>query len=191
VHDDHAHGLRPTADVFVRPAVADDAATIGAIQLAAWRAAHAATLGDGALALIDTEAVAARWRDAISAPPSRGHHVLVACEGPRVVGLVALAPVPPDDEGGAPGGVVVALEVTPAAQRTGHGSRLLQAAVDTLRGDGADRVTTWVLDGDEARVRFLDGAGLGPDGSTRTLATGPGADGEERTVREWRWGAAI
>ena len=51
------------------------------------------------------------------------------------------------------------------------------AVVDLLRQDGADQVHTWVLDGDEARVRFLGGAGLGPDGGTRDLATGTLPDG--------------
>jgi len=183
----------PTADVSVRPAVAGDEHAVAAIQLAAWRAVHAGTLGAAALDLLDTARIVERWREAITAPPGPGYHVLVALDGPRLVGLASLAPVParPDADDQAPGGIILALEVLPEAQRGGHGSRLLAAAVDTLRSDGADQVITWVIDGDEARVRFLAGSGLGPDGAVRELAAGPGPDGDDLVVRERRWGAQI
>lgn len=178
------------ADVSVRPAVRGDEAAIGRIQVDAWRVSHAAVLGADALDLLDREAIVAQWAAAIAAPPA-GHRVLVACAGATVVGFVALAPVPALRAGEAPGGVLLALEVDPAHQQAGHGSRLLAAAVDTLRQDGSDQVHTWVLDDDEARERFLAGAGLGPDGTTRELASGSAADGSPRTVRERRWWASI
>ncbi|WP_029288884.1 GNAT family N-acetyltransferase [Cellulomonas sp. HZM] len=178
-----------TADVSVRPAVPGDERAIAQVQLAAWRLAHTGALGAAALDLLDTDQVAGQWSAAITDAPA-GHRVLVACAGPRVVGFVATAPVP-GPEGDAPGGVVLALEVTPDEQRGGHGSRLLAAAVDLLREDGADQVHTWVLDDDPAREQFLAGAGLGPDGTDRDVATGTGPDGEDRTVREHRWWATV
>lgn len=186
----HAH---PAADVSVRPAVAGDEAAIAAVQLDAWRAAYADSLGAGALAMLDEAAVVERWRAAVVQPPNRRFHVLVAMAGPRLVGFVSVAPVaaPPNAADQTPGGILLALEVAPGEQRFGHGSRLLAAAVDTLRSDGADQVITWVADGDEARVRFLSGAGLAPDGAVRELASGPGPDGEQTVLREHRWGAQI
>ncbi|AEE45679.1 GNAT family N-acetyltransferase [Cellulomonas fimi] len=183
----------PTADVSVRPAVPGDEGRIARVQLAAWRLAHADALGPAALDLVDEEAVRGQWAAAIGSPPAGGFHVLVACDGPAVVGVASVAPVPPpgDDPTAAPGGVVLALEVDPVRQRQGHGSRLLAAAVDLLRADGADQVTTWVLDGDPAREQFLASCGLGPDGATRELASGTDADGSARVVREHRWSAAI
>jgi len=74
--------------------------------------------------------------------------------------------------------------------RTGV-TRVLRELVDTLRADGADQLITWVADGDEARIRFLSGAGLSPDGAVRELASGPGPDGDETVLREHRWGALI
>lgn len=187
------HAPHPPADVSVRPAVAGDEAAIAALQLDAWRVAYADTLGAGALALLDEAAVVARWRAAIVTPPGRGFHVLVALAGARLVGFVSIAPVPapPNAADQTPGGVLLAFEVSPADQRAGHGSRLLAAAVDTLRADGADQVITWVGDGDDARELFLAGAGLSPDGAVRELASGPGPDGERTVLVERRWGAAI
>jgi len=187
------HARHPTADVSVRVAVPGDEAGIASVQLAAWRAAYAQTFGAGALDLLDEAAVVARWRDAIASPPAGTFHVLVALAGPRLVGFVSLAPVaaPANAADQTPGGVLLALEVAPDEQRVGHGSRLLAAAVDTLRTDGADQVITWVGEGDEARERFLSSAGLRPDGAVRELASGPGPDGERVVLHERRWGAAI
>ncbi|MFC4616092.1 GNAT family N-acetyltransferase [Cellulomonas algicola] len=181
------------ADVSVRPAVPGDESRIARVQVAAWRLAHADALGSEALALVDEDAVRDRWSTAITSPPSTGFHVLVACDGPAVVGVASVAPVPApaDDPTAAPGGVVLALEVEPLRQRQGHGSRLLAAAVDLLRADGADQVLTWVLDGDSAREQFLASCGLGADGAVRELAPARDAQGAERIVVERRWSASI
>ncbi|WP_166846792.1 GNAT family N-acetyltransferase [Isoptericola sp. BMS4] len=166
--------FRETADVSVRPAVPGDEEAVTRVQVSAWRATHEAALGDGVVDALDTGAMRDRWAQAITAPPGEGFAVLVALAGPEIVGFAAVAP-----------GQVVALEVEPEHQRGGHGSRLLSAAVDRLRSDGAEEVVTWVLDDDTARERFLSAAGLGPDGRERTLATGV------RDVVERRWSAAI
>lgn len=163
-----------SADVSVRPAIPGDDAVVADVQVSAWHSSHADLLGEDVLAALDRERIRRQWEAAITAPPGPGYAVLVACERADVVGFAAVGP-----------GVLVALEVAPSAQRSGHGSRLLAAAVDRLRSDGAHEVSTWVLDDDTAREQFLAGAGLGPDGKTRTLATGL------REVRENRWSATI
>ena len=163
-----------SADVSVRPAIPGDDAVVADVQVGAWRVSHGALLGEDVLDSLDRERIRRQWEAAITAPPGPGYAVLVACERADVVGFAAVGP-----------GLLVALEVRPSAQRSGHGSRLLAAAVDRLRSDGAQEMCTWVLDDDPAREQFLAGAGLGPDGRTRTLATGV------RDVRESRWSADI
>ena len=64
---------------------------------------------------------------------------------------------------------ILALEVPAAHGRRGHGSRLLAACADILRQQGATRVQTWAVQGDEARTRFLSQAGFAPAGVRRTL----------------------
>ncbi len=172
--------FRDNADVSVRPAVAGDDAAITRVQLRAWRLSHARALGTEVLENLDAEAIRAQWTAAIEAPPSPAHRVLVACDGPRVVGFAATAPVGAD---GADGAEVLALEVDPDHQKGGHGSRLLAACVDLAREDGARSISTWVLDDDPAREQFLAGSGLGPDGAARALATS-GAPAEQRWVAE-------
>jgi GNAT superfamily N-acetyltransferase len=59
--------------------------------------------------------------------------------------------------------------VDPAHTRRGHGSRLLQACADTLRADRFGTALTWLTADDDARRRFLTGAGWGADGAHREL----------------------
>ena len=180
------------ADVSVRPAIRGDEHAIAHLQLGAWRVSHADVLA-GALDLLDEPAIEAQWAAAVSTPPGADSGCSSRARGRRSSGSSPLAPVPapegrPFD---APGGVILTLEVEPSQQRGGHGSRLLAAAVDTLREDGADQVHTWVLDGDSARAQFLASSGLGPDEVSRELASGTLPDGTPRVVTEHRWSASI
>ena len=163
-----------SADVSVRPAQPEDVQAITDVQLAAWRFSHDSVLGEEVIASLDVERMREQWAAAVTAPPGPGFAVFVACNRADVVGFAAVAP-----------GQLVSLEVLPNEQRSGHGSRLLSAAVDRIRSDGAEELSAWVLDDDPAREQFLAGAGLGPDGRRRTLATGL------RDVTESRWSATL
>lgn len=161
----------PTADVSARPAVVGDHEAIAQIQMAAWRG----VLGDDVVEALPTHEVEQTWQMAIEAPPSRAHRVFVATDGPHVVGFAALAAA----------GEVVALEVAPEHRRSGHGSRLLAACVDTLRLTDTTQVKAWAIRGDTAREAFLTGAGFAEGGVARTLDT-PGA-----ALTEVMWRAEI
>lgn len=174
--------FREPADVSVRPAIPGDQDALARVQLAAWRGSHSALLGEAVLAALEPAALADRWRAAIDSPPGPGYRVLVALDGPLVVGLASIAPIRGDEPAG---GEILALEVLPESRRAGHGSRLLAAAVDLLRDDGATWVRTWVLGADEARERFLASAGLGPDGVERVLASGAGTPHDDVVERAW------
>lgn len=156
----------PTADVSARPAVPGDELAMAAIQLEAWEPILGAAAGE-----IPRDQVTAQWAAAIVAPPSRDHRVFVACDGPLVVGFAALA-----------AGDIIALEVAPLYRRRGHASRLLSACIDTMRVRGATEVRAWALAGDDARVAFLESAGLAPGGMRRTLE-GPAGDLTEEMYR--------
>jgi GNAT superfamily N-acetyltransferase len=154
---------------------------MGQVQAAAWRASYADLLPTDVVAALEPEALGETWREALVRPQSGSHRVLVALSGGELVGFVAIGPA----GGGQPVvGEVVALVVTPGAQRAGHGSRLLNAAADRLREVGFEQVVVWALDVDRVRVDFLTGAGFQPDGATRTFAAGEGeGEGQLREVR--------
>lgn len=171
------------ADVSVREAHVGDVAEIARIQTVTWAHGYASIVPEPVLAAITLDAATAAWTDAITSPPSRRHHVLVAMELQYLVGFAAVAPAD-DLQPGDPSpdttvniGPVV---VEPRFGRRGHGSRLMAAAVDTARLDGMDRAITWIPERDTVTREFLIGAGWAPDGLVRALDTGAG---ELREIR--------
>jgi GNAT superfamily N-acetyltransferase len=159
----------PTADVSVRVAWADDAAGIAAVQVAVWQEEYAGLLPAEVVDSFDAEAFAAAWHQAISRPPDARSRVLVALERTQVRGFAVTTASPDPDADPVADGELGDLVVHPAHRRAGHGSRLLQAGVDTLRADRFTRVTTWLRVDDDARRRFLTEAGWAPDGAHREL----------------------
>lgn len=156
------------ADVSVRPAHPGDAERVARVQLETWRLAYAELLPPEVLATPEVE-VAAVWLNAIEAPPSPRHRVLVAMEGHELVGFLASGP----DADMAATAEMTALLVEPRWGRRGHGSRLLAAAVEHWRGEGTTTATGWLWERDRASRDFLTAAGWEPDGASRGLDTGP------------------
>ena len=171
-----------SADASVREARPGDVPAIAAVQARAWRAAYDGLLDAGTLAGLTSEALAGPWRDAVARPPSPRHAVLVALADDLVVGFAAAAPSE-DADAGADDGEVVALAVDPAHQRAGHGSRLLAAAADHLRGAGLRSVAAWTPAADGPRRAFLASAGLREDGATRAY--------QGRELTEVRYSATL
>lgn len=163
------------ADRSVRIAWAADAAAIGAVQARAWMRSYASLLPQALLDRIDGGAFASTWREAISKPPSAKHRVLVALDHGRVVGFAATAPSE-DPDADPRDAEIVAIHVDPSELGSGHGSRLVAAAVDTMRADGFTRARLWVLSGDDDLRGFVESGGWAADGAHRTLdLTGDGS----------------
>lgn len=167
---------RPHADVSVRIADAGDAAAIAEVQVAAWRRGYAGLLPAELLASFDVAAFTEGWREALVRPTDARNRVLVALERVTVRGFTVTGPSPDPDSDPIADGEVAELLLPPEHTRLGHGSRLLHAAVDTLRADRFSRATTWVVSTDDVRRRFLADSGWAPDGATRELdLTGDGS----------------
>ena len=177
----------PTADVSVRVAWADDAAAIAAVQLRAWPELYAGLLPVEVLPT-DVDAVAAQWREALSRPGDARNRVLVALERNRVVGFALTSPAADPDCDPVADGELAEVTLDPGERARGHGSRLLQAAVDTLAADRFTRAVTWVNADDDALRTFLTDAGWAPDTAHRELdLDGTGAT----TVKQIRMHASI
>ena len=161
----------PTADVSVRIAWADDAPAIAALQLRAWAELYAGLLPPDAIPSGPeaVEQAAAAWRGSLSTPGDARNRVLVALERNRVVGFVITGPATDPDCDPVGDGELQELTVDPAERGKGHGSRLLQAAVDTMVADRFTRAVTWVLAADDGLRAFLTEAGWAPDTAHREL----------------------
>ena len=164
---------------FVRPARPSDAAEIARVQLTTWRTAYRRMFPPHVLANLDEAYLERGWTEAITAPPTSRHRVLIAIEqaesGNSTVGFCAAGPA--DEQALAPeepplGDDVVAITdllIEPRWGRRGHGSRLLAATVDLWREDGFTSAVVWAYDADEVMKKFLASTGWEPDGATRAL----------------------
>lgn len=164
-----------SADVSARLAWPDDAAAIVRIQLAAWRALYADLIPADQLAALDPAELTERWAATISTPKDARMRVLVALERADVRGFALVHPSYDPDGDQISDGEVGEFIVDAAHQRAGHGSRLLQAAMDTLAADKFTRAVWWVGTTDDALRTFVTASGWEPDGAYRELGAETGA----------------
>lgn len=163
-----------SASNTVRLAMPAEAVDIARIQRRAW--GEHPLLAEGAASVKSDEAVQI-WHEAIVKPPLAHCRVLVAIgEDAMVAGFAVTGPSgDPDAE---PADAEIAEFVVDAAQRgRGHGSRLLNAAVDTLRADGFEVARIWVPAANDALRGFLSASGFAPDGAHQEIAMADGAPG--------------
>ncbi|MCY7395385.1 MAG: GNAT family N-acetyltransferase [Nocardioides sp.] len=161
----------PTADVSVRVAWADDAAAIAELQLRAWPETYAGVLPPEAFPS-GPEAVtaaAAAWRQSFARPGDARNRVLVALERNRVVGFAIVGPAEDPDCDPVRDAELREVTIDPGERGRGHGSRLLQAAADTMLADRFARSVTWAMATDDALRVFLTSAGWAADAAHREL----------------------
>ncbi|GAB2657905.1 GNAT family N-acetyltransferase [Kribbella swartbergensis] len=159
----------PVAETSVRLALPAEANAIGEIQVAAWRTSYAGLLPADVLADLNPAQFAAQWRAALIAPGEARNRVMVALAGRTPVGFAAITPSDDPDADPQRDALIAELAIKPDATRSGHGSRLLNAVVDTVRADGFSRVTVWVNSTDDVVRAFYTEAGWSPDGAHREL----------------------
>lgn len=165
-----------SSDVSCRVAWAADAEAMAAVQVAAWRVQYADVLPAALLDQMTPETIAEGWRAALARPADARNRALVALEHDTVRGYVLTGPATDPDLDPIGCGEVTDLTVVPGSTRQGHGSRLLQATVDTLRADRFDRAVIWANATDDDLRAFFTTAGFAPDGAHRTLdLTGDGS----------------
>lgn len=156
----------------VRLARTSDVDDIAAVQLRAWRHDFANLLPASALASLNVDDLAFEWGRALLASDAHRVFVAVAQGSGDVVGAASVGPASDADLEGRPVGEIGVLFVDPDHQRSGHGSRLMHACVDMMRGAGLTECVTWVVLDDAPRRAFFASAGWGPDSSYRDLQMG-------------------
>jgi GNAT superfamily N-acetyltransferase len=175
----------PRAD-SVRLALPAESWGIASVQRRSWGETADPAM-QSLLESIDLDTMATTWHGAISRPPEARWRVLVAVAEGQVVGLATTLPSQDPDADPGTDGAIDELVVDPAARRRGHGSRLLNACVDTLRADGFVRVRHWLRADDDLRRAFLTDAGWAADGAHREI----GSEDDVIRVKQIRLHTAI
>jgi len=170
----------------VRRARPGDAPAVGEVQMRVWGDAFGGVLRPEVLGAFRPEYFAEAWEGSLREPPTPRHVLLVAHEGGAITGLVALGPTD-DPDGDDETAELLVLGVDPARRRRGHGSRLVNAAVDTARELGFTWLTAWVPQPLQGARDFLASAGMGPDGARRERVV----DADDGTLTEFRLAASL
>jgi GNAT superfamily N-acetyltransferase len=146
----------------VRPAVADDAGALAAVNVASWRAAYAGIMPDAYLDALSVEQRTASWARAIANPALR---CLVAeTHDGRVVGYATVGPDPEDD---GPHGMLLMMYTLPDQWGGGAGPALMAASREALRGMCYAEAALWVLEANARARRFYERDGWREDGARR------------------------
>jgi len=168
----------------VRLARTSDVDDVARVQVAAWRTDYPTVLPARILDSLNESDMALEWgRALLTADTDR---LLVAINGSGVItGAATIGPCRDGDlASGAPTGEIGLFIIDPAHRGLGHGSRLLSAAVDHLRGSGCADVVTWTPLVDEPRRAFFTTAGFGPDSAYRDRDLGENVLREVRLISD-------
>jgi ribosomal protein S18 acetylase RimI-like enzyme len=160
---------QPRPEVRVRVAVAADATAIARVQVGSWRRQYVDLLPAEFLDAMNVEEFAEHWAHGLQRPGDARNRVLVALDGDDVRGFTVTGPSTDPDADPIADGEISELTVDPEHRREGHGSRLLQASVETLRSDKFVRGLLWLASSDDDTRRFVTEAGWAPDGAHREL----------------------
>lgn len=135
------------------------------------------------------EQMAEIWHTSITRPPLAHMRVLVATEpegaprptgrenetqlASRVAGFAVVGPSQ-DSDAGPQDAELSYFRVDPIARGRGHTSRLLNAAVDTMRADGYLTARCWLRSTDDDFRALLVGTGWAADGAHQEVGTEDG-----------------
>lgn len=143
----------------LRAAKPGDAGALGALHCQAWRETYPGLLPAAMLQSLSPEKSAARFAQ------EGCRDMLLAFCGGEPAGFCGFGPWRAGP--GAAEGEIIGLYVLKAYRRRGVGTALLRAALAALAARGLDRVSLWVLDGNEKAVQFYESFGFADTGETK------------------------
>jgi ribosomal protein S18 acetylase RimI-like enzyme len=156
-------GDGPEPETLVRDAAPADAEACAAVHVASWQTAYRGALPDDYLDGLRPADRLAFWHGWIGQERDRGC-VLLAEHGDQVVGFGSFIAHP---SLGASWALLPNLYLAPDAIGRGHGSALMAAGLERLRGFGYEHVELWVHPDNGRAQRFYERHGWTSDGTTQ------------------------
>lgn len=147
--------------IQLRSANLSDAASLGAVHVAAWHETYTGILPEEMLASLSVEGRAAMWSKILAAPaPFSGTAVYVSEDHDRIVGFGACGQ-PRDEELAYMGfdGEIGAIYVLRSHQRLGIGRSLMGMMAQALLVQGCTAATLWVVREHGSARNFYDHLG--------------------------------
>lgn len=151
--------------MLIRAAQPEDAAAIGHIRVAAWRAAYRGFMSNAYLASLDPAASLDRFRSALSAEPPPFTLRIAEAEAQPIAFSILGKPRYEADPAVAE---LWALNVHPSHWRKGAGQELITQALRDARQQGYTSVELWCICGNTAAERLYLACGFSPTGQARS-----------------------
>lgn len=148
---------------LVRHACERDASRIAGIHVRSWQKAYRGLVPDGMLDALDPIQRALVWKELLGMPEET---VLVVMRGARMAGFCSLLPSR-DGDAVRGTGEIASFYIDPPAWGHGAGRELMAEVVRQARERRFQRVTLWVLAGNERARGFYEKAGFARDGGKK------------------------
>jgi ribosomal protein S18 acetylase RimI-like enzyme len=160
---------------MIRQALPSDAKAIAQVHISSWQQAYRDLMPAEYLNALDAT-LAQRESSWIRSIESTESNVFVAELNQQVVGWISVGASRDEDTAEGNAGEVMAIYVLASHWQTGVGLALWKAGLQCLIEQGYQRLTLWVLTGNERAIRFYRRAGCVEEtGSERNLQRGGAA----------------
>ncbi|XVJ46771.1 N-acetyltransferase family protein [Pseudomonas sp. UBT] len=160
---------------MIRQALPSDAKAIAQVHISSWQQAYRDLMPTEYLNALDAT-LAQRESSWIRSIESAESNVWVAELNQQVVGWISVGASRDEDAAEGNAGEVMAIYVLASHWQTGVGLALWKAGLQCLIEQGYQRLTLWVLTGNERAIRFYRRAGCVEEtGSERNLQRGGAA----------------
>ena len=155
--------------IDLRPATPDDARTMAAVHIAAWRAAYRGLVPESVLTAFDRDRRTARFRKFLVS--GAGDTYIIESDN-EPVGHLTIGPCRDADLDERTVAEIWGIYLAPEHWRRGIGTQVCRRAERFLRALGFGPIVLWVFEGNASARRFYEAMGYAPDGATRTIDVG-------------------
>ena len=150
----------------IRAAKPDDAGSIAAVHIAAWRMAYRGLMPDAYLDGLSVERRTVLWQKWLAQPGSGT--VLVAADEDTLSGFCLYGPTRDADGKDKQVAEILAINIHPGFWRKGTGRALCERVFASATERNWVAITLWVLTQSAGARQFYDRLGFIPDGAERT-----------------------